>query len=60
MVMLNRPLKYAQLIRLTRELSEKEMEAARRIAAASSHVELGGNPMFNALYMEHMMFPERD
>ena len=26
MVMLNRPLKYAQLIRLTRELSEKEME----------------------------------
>ena len=41
-------------------LSEKEMEAARRIAAASSHVELGGNPTFNALYMEHMMFPERE
>ena len=41
-------------------LSEKDMEAARRIAASSSHVELGGNPTFNALYMEHMMFPERE
>lgn len=41
-------------------LSKSDMESARRIAAIASHVELGGNPLFNSLYMERMMFPERD
>jgi len=41
-------------------LSRQDMDAARRIASISSHVELGGNPTFNDLYMEQMMFPERD
>jgi len=41
-------------------LADDDMHDARRIAAMSSHIELGGNPTFNALYMEHMMFPERD
>ena len=41
-------------------LSQKDISAARQIASLSTHIELGGNPTFNALYMEHMMFPERD
>ena len=41
-------------------LSQADLEHARSIAAKASHVELGGNPLFNTLYMEHMMFPERD
>lgn len=41
-------------------LSKEDMIAARRIASISRHVNLGGNPLFNSLYMEHMMFPERD
>jgi len=41
-------------------LSQHDLSCARSIAALASHVELGGNPLFNSLYMEHMMFPERD
>ena len=41
-------------------LSKDDLISARSIAAKASHVELGGNPLFNTLYMEHMMFPERD
>lgn len=41
-------------------LSREDIHTARHIASVSTHVELGGNPTFSALYMEHMMFPERD
>lgn len=41
-------------------LSGGDMHRARSIAARASHVALGGNPLFNDLYMQHMMFPERD
>ena len=36
----------------------EKIDAIRRIASTSSHVNLGGNPMFNNLYMENMLFPE--
>ncbi len=41
-------------------LSKEDINAARQIASISTHVELGGNTTFSTLYMEHMMFPERD
>lgn len=36
----------------------EKIDAIRKIASTSSHVNLGGNPMFNNLYMENMLFPE--
>ena len=36
----------------------EKIDAIRKIASISSHVNLGGNPLFNNLYMENMMFPE--
>ncbi len=36
----------------------EKIDAVRKIASISSHVNLGGNPLFNNLYMENMMFPE--
>lgn len=36
----------------------EKIDAVRKIASTSSHVDLGGNPMFNSLYMENMLFPE--
>ena len=36
----------------------RKIDAVRKIASISSHVNLGGNPLFNNLYMENMMFPE--
>lgn len=34
--------------------------AAKNIAAVSSHVNLGGNPVFSEKYMEQMLFPEME
>ncbi|MDO4939854.1 MAG: ASKHA domain-containing protein [Lachnospiraceae bacterium] len=36
----------------------EKIDAIRKIASTSSHVNLGGNPMFNSLYVENMLFPE--
>jgi len=36
----------------------EKIDVVRRIASVSEHVNLGGNPMFNNLYMENMVFPE--
>ena len=36
----------------------EKIDAIRKIASISSHVNLGGNPLFNNLYMDNMMFPE--
>ena len=35
-----------------------DLETVRRIAGASRHVNLGGNPSFNEHYMDQMFFPE--
>ncbi len=35
----------------------EKIDAIRKIASTSSHVNLGGNSMFNNLYMENMLFP---
>lgn len=40
---------------LLRAESQQEL---RRIAACASHVDLGGNPLFNEQYVEQMFFPE--
>ena len=34
--------------------------SAAEIARRSQHVSLGGNPRFNHLYVEHMLFPEQE
>ena len=39
-------------------LDEGRIPEIRRIAASSKHWNLGGNPLFNELYMENMLFPE--
>lgn len=39
-------------------LDRGNQACARRIAASARHVNLGGNPRFNQLYMDHMLFPE--
>lgn len=39
-------------------LDRPAMEAVRRIAQCSRHVNLGGNPKFNEHYMDQMFFPE--
>ncbi len=39
-------------------MDQGKKQRARQIAAAARHVDLGGNPRFNQLYMEHMLFPE--
>lgn len=36
----------------------EKIDAIRKIVSTSSHVNLGGNPMFNNLYMENMLFPD--
>ena len=36
------------------------VEEAQRIAANTSHVNLGGNPLFSENYMEQMLFPESE
>ena len=36
----------------------EKIDAIRKIASTSSHVNLGGNPMFNNLYVENMLFPD--
>ncbi len=41
-------------------LDERRVADANRIAAASKHVSLGGNPRFNEHYMEQMLFPTED
>ena len=39
-------------------LNRNDLETVRRIAGASRHVNLGGNPRFNEHYMDQMFFPE--
>ena len=39
-------------------LNRDDLETVRRIAGASRHVNLGGNPRFNEHYMDQMFFPE--
>ena len=39
-------------------LDRDKLEEIRRIRAASRHVNLGGNPVFNEHYMDQMFFPE--
>ena len=41
-------------------LDEKALPAIRAIVQHSRHYNLGGNPVFNANYMEHMLFPEHE
>lgn len=41
-------------------LSVDAREEVGRIAKKAQHITLSGNPTFNRLYMEHMMFPESD
>ncbi len=41
-------------------LDERRVQEARAIAAAASHVSLGGNPRFNERYMEEMLFPAQE
>lgn len=36
----------------------EKIDAIRIITSKAQHINLGGNPMFNNLYMENMMFPE--
>lgn len=36
----------------------EKIDAIRAIASKSEHVNLGGNPMFDDLYVENMLFPE--
>lgn len=50
----NASLKGASMILLNRACQTR----IREIAAASEHVNLGGNPAFNMNYMEQMLFPE--
>ncbi len=38
-------------------LDTENLKEIRRIAGLSRHVPLGGNPVFNELYMEEMLFP---
>ncbi len=39
-------------------LQGKRQQALRRISACARHVDLGGNALFNDLYVENMFFPE--
>jgi len=39
-------------------LDKNNITTAREIAKNSVHVNLGGNPLFNNNYIEHIMFPE--
>lgn len=39
-------------------LDQKKLRNAERVAAASQHLNLGGNPIFNENYMEQMFFPK--
>ena len=43
---------------LTLLLDRNQLRKTQSLADASRHVNLGGNPKFNANYMEQMMFPE--
>lgn len=38
----------------------EKIDAIRAIASKAEHVNLGGNPMFDDLYVENMMFPEEE
>ena len=39
-------------------LDPSKIQKAERIASLSRHVDLGGNPLFNELFVEHMLFGE--
>jgi len=41
-------------------LNRNQKELAQKLAAESTHINLGGNPRFNAHYMEQMIFGEKD
>lgn len=41
-------------------LSREQIAAARRLAAESTHINLGGNPRFNEHYMAQMLFGDED
>jgi len=38
----------------------EKIDTIRNIVGLAEHVDLGGNPMFNNLYVENMMFPESE
>ena len=41
-------------------LNTADIDNTRRIAALSRHVNLGGDALFNELYVENMLFPEKE